>query len=102
MVGSRYCPCTHTHTHTHIYIYYYYKRREKQSKNYVDKHLLVVASALAVDVTTPKLVIDSFKLPNTTLFKISCFIAPGDGGDGGGGGFVIGSFGSMRTKYNEI
>ena len=73
---------------TYIYIYYYYRRREKQSKNYVDKHLLVAASALAADVITPKLVIDSFKPPNTTLFRISRFIALGDGGDGNISGAV--------------
>ncbi|KAL4597154.1 hypothetical protein ACB092_12G215300 [Castanea dentata] len=55
-------------------------------------HLLVAASALAADITTSKLVIDSFKPSNTTLFRISHFVAPGDSGDGGGDHCKYGTF----------
>ena len=57
---------------------------EKQNKN--SKHLHVAALALAADVTTPKLVIDSIKPPYTILLRISYFIAPCCDGVGGGGG----------------
>lgn len=68
-------------------ICFYHNKRSKTNKNC--KHLLVVASALAADVTTPKLVIDSVKPPNTILFRISRFTALAGGGGGGdvnGGG----------------
>lgn len=38
-------------------------------------NLHVAASALAADVTTPKLVIDSIKPPYTMLFRISNFVS---------------------------
>ena len=64
-------------------ICFYHNKRSKTNKNC--KHLLVVASALAADVTITKLVIDSVKPPNTILFRISRFTAlAGGGGDGGG------------------
>ena len=51
--------------------------RERERERERDaKDLHVVASALAAEVTTPKLVINSIKPPYTKLFRILYFTTP--------------------------